>query len=456
MAATLQENCITGDNGQLVVQGTYWRAQTFTPTVTHTITSVKLIIYRKTSPGTVTVSIRATDVNGQPTGTDLCSGTTNGNTLPTGPPYDLREITFGVGYQLTAGIKYAIVVRVAAASVRWRFRNTSGYANGQVEQSDNSGSTWVSYSAFDCMFEEWGEVSATGGGKILLETGDGLLQEDLTGNYYILQETVGGMAYLRLIASGLTLSATIGRSRGKKKTINSALTLSATINRIRGRKRTITSALALAATIGKKVEFKKIITSALTLSATIAKKVEFHRTVDSALTLAATIIRRGVKDTLVTINSALSLSATIGRKVESHRAVASSLILSATISNAKEFHRAVASELTLSATISRARGVKKTITSALTLAATIARKVEWHRAISSNLTLAATIVTGTIAKIYKVIVTEGNVFAVKVIEGNIRSVRTVLGNVFSVKTIEGAVHTIRTAAEKLFGVTEEE
>jgi len=78
----LYEYYNTGDDSSTNVYNITWYAQTFTPSVAHTITSVKLLLYRTGSPGTVTVSIRATDGSGHPIGSDLCSGTTNGDTLP--------------------------------------------------------------------------------------------------------------------------------------------------------------------------------------------------------------------------------------------------------------------------------------------------------------------------------------------------------------------------------------
>jgi len=79
----LYEYYNTGDDSSQSVYGSNWYAQTFTSSIAHTITSVKLKLYRTGSPGTVTVSIRATDGSGHPILPDLCSGTTDGNTLPT-------------------------------------------------------------------------------------------------------------------------------------------------------------------------------------------------------------------------------------------------------------------------------------------------------------------------------------------------------------------------------------
>ncbi len=104
--ATRFEHYITGDDGAWEFGIINWMAQTFTPSTAHKITSVKLPLYRWGSPGTITVSIKATDGNGHPTGDDLCLGTTDGNAL---------------------------------------------------EWSNNSGSSWTTEAEQDFLFEEWGE-----------------------------------------------------------------------------------------------------------------------------------------------------------------------------------------------------------------------------------------------------------------------------------------------------------
>ncbi|MBA7630622.1 hypothetical protein ES703_38146 [subsurface metagenome] len=98
------------DDADKYIYANVWSAQTFTPSTAHKITSVKLLCWREGIPGTVTVSIRATS-GGHPTGGDLCSGTTDGNTLPLSSPYEWREITLGAGADLSADTMYAIVVR---------------------------------------------------------------------------------------------------------------------------------------------------------------------------------------------------------------------------------------------------------------------------------------------------------------------------------------------------------
>jgi len=159
--ATKFEYYNTDDDAYGQIYSSSWRAQTFTPSNNHKITSVKLLLYRSGSPGTVTVSIRATDGSGHPTGGDLCSGTTNGNTLTTNTNGEWREITLGDGYSLSGSTKYAIVVRALDGDgdncLRWRVDSTSAsYSGGNDEYSNDSGSSWDNSPGHDFMFEEWG------------------------------------------------------------------------------------------------------------------------------------------------------------------------------------------------------------------------------------------------------------------------------------------------------------
>lgn len=158
--STLYEYYNTGGDAYIDFSGEVWRAQTFTPATAHKITSVKLQLCRVGLPGIITVSIRATDGAGHPTGEDLCSGTIDGDTLPTTAEW--REITLGAGYNLSADTKYAIVVRAPSGDTSnyiYLLVDTSSptYAGGVEEYSTDSGLTWTADTTVDCMFEEWGE-----------------------------------------------------------------------------------------------------------------------------------------------------------------------------------------------------------------------------------------------------------------------------------------------------------
>jgi hypothetical protein len=152
------EYLITGDDSANNPYGATYVAQTFTPQLSHTIKSVKLLLYRQGNPGTIAVSIRATS-SGKPTGSDLCSGTLNGNTIETSATW--YEITLGAGIDLVAGTMYAIVVGAPSGSsgnvLFWRRKGTSTlYPRGTDATGLNNGlGPWTAY-LNDYMFEEWG------------------------------------------------------------------------------------------------------------------------------------------------------------------------------------------------------------------------------------------------------------------------------------------------------------
>ena len=161
--STLYENYNTGDDSFTLFYGAAWFAQSFTPSIAHKITSVKLKIKRIGSPGTLIVGIRATDGSGHPTGADLCSGTTNADNLPLHPAaYEWREITLGAGSNLDASTKYAIVARIAGGDTNnkmmWATDITSPtYTDGVLCASLDSGGSWSSGNDYDLLFEEYGD-----------------------------------------------------------------------------------------------------------------------------------------------------------------------------------------------------------------------------------------------------------------------------------------------------------
>ena len=159
------EYYIINDDTFRVVADNDWYAQTFTPALVHKITSVKLRLAVIGLPGDLTVSIKATDGEGKPTLGDLCFGTTDADTLTNDFAGEWREIALGAGFDLEVDTKYAIVVRLlggdASNKVLWRGDFSSAtYPGGEYLESANSGGTWTAVSAYDFMFEEWGEGEA--------------------------------------------------------------------------------------------------------------------------------------------------------------------------------------------------------------------------------------------------------------------------------------------------------
>lgn len=163
----IQQFYSTGGDAGYLSYGVRWDCQTFTTVAEYTITYVNLLLYRYGNVGTITVSIRATDVDGKPTGADLCVGTTNGNTLPTLTTGESRRIDFTVPVVLSATTKYAIVVRALSGTSSkrfyWKYDSTSpSYAGGSFGYSTNSGSAWTLNTSYDFIFECYGSLTSSG------------------------------------------------------------------------------------------------------------------------------------------------------------------------------------------------------------------------------------------------------------------------------------------------------
>jgi hypothetical protein len=163
---TLQDS-YTDDDDDFVLYGAAWRGQTFTPSTSFYATSVKLKMYAAGSPGTVTVSIRNTS-GGVATGVDLCSGTTNGDTLTASTAGELREVAMSpTSITLSAGTMYAICARAPAGDASNKLGLRQKYvgadAGGTRIDSGDSGASWTT-DTMDLVFYIYGTATAGGGG----------------------------------------------------------------------------------------------------------------------------------------------------------------------------------------------------------------------------------------------------------------------------------------------------
>lgn len=163
---------LNGETGR-VCYGVNWSGQTFTPSITHQITSVKLNCYKRDSPndspGDITVSIRATS-GGLPTGGDLASGTIAEADIPSWgvAGYDWVEATFSSTCVLVADTKYAIIVKAPDGDaqnyvgLRMTVTGADGYTRGNHADSYDSGVNWEDSEGgafyYDMFFEEWGNL----------------------------------------------------------------------------------------------------------------------------------------------------------------------------------------------------------------------------------------------------------------------------------------------------------
>ena len=167
-AYELQENYSTGADGDYTIQNTEWYAQTVTiDTGSHTINEIRIFGYREGEPGAITISLRETDDTGLPLGTDLTSGTFDGDavTNSTDGAWCAVAVT---EINLAYNEVYAVVIRANVGDDDNAFHikvdeSSPAYADGSAIESSDSGVTWSADASTDAYFEIYG--------KALLEVG---------------------------------------------------------------------------------------------------------------------------------------------------------------------------------------------------------------------------------------------------------------------------------------------
>lgn len=142
-----QQNLSLSNNGN-GINNVNWAGQTFVPALTGQLSRVDLSLFCSGCTGTapsITVSVRATDGSGLPTGADLAAVTF---TTSTSGAASFFTATFPTPAPVTAGTQYAIVVRNATnpsvgTNALTRSTDNTAYAPGQRVTSANSGGTWI-------------------------------------------------------------------------------------------------------------------------------------------------------------------------------------------------------------------------------------------------------------------------------------------------------------------------
>ncbi|HLX09890.1 MAG TPA: carboxypeptidase regulatory-like domain-containing protein [Thermoanaerobaculia bacterium] len=168
-----QQNTVLGTSG-VGITTTTWGGQTFTPGRSGVVTEVDINLFCSGCTGTtpnLTLSIRATS-GGLPTGADLASATITG--FSNGGAASFFTATFGTPPAVTAGTKYALVIRPTANPSPGTYALTrSGtatagadvYAGGTRVSGATSGTVWS--------IPLTGGVSTDAGFKIHLDSGFG-------------------------------------------------------------------------------------------------------------------------------------------------------------------------------------------------------------------------------------------------------------------------------------------
>ena len=149
--------------------GVNWDAQTFTPSVTHTLKAISLNVGRVGVPGNVVVSIKATS-GGEPTGDDLATSTVSGNPWPLSvtPAWLAEWVVFNMvpNIELESSTQYAIVIRNTGGDtsnrIVYKFDATGAYTGGARFDSVNSGVSWTEQVGEDIAFKDWGADNYAG------------------------------------------------------------------------------------------------------------------------------------------------------------------------------------------------------------------------------------------------------------------------------------------------------
>jgi hypothetical protein len=138
--------------------GTHWHAQLINALNGAVITSIVLKLGLSSglgwSDGNITVSIRASDSNGHPTGSDLASATRYHGML--GQVMLDYEFVLSQYVTLTPNVNYCIVVRVPSGDVTHDLvvgsDDMNVYSRGYLSSSVNSGSSWTTVTGNDLYF----------------------------------------------------------------------------------------------------------------------------------------------------------------------------------------------------------------------------------------------------------------------------------------------------------------
>jgi hypothetical protein len=153
-------------NNTILTSATVWRAQTFTITTAHTITSIKLYISNSGAANSgCAYHIRATTA-GAPSGGDLASGTVADGSLLAAPG-EVVTVSLGAGALLNIGT-YAICIEGVNQLIN-SDQGTPTYAGGSRWNSVDSGANWSEQTNDDFYFEEWGDPVASSGAKSMVQ-----------------------------------------------------------------------------------------------------------------------------------------------------------------------------------------------------------------------------------------------------------------------------------------------
>jgi hypothetical protein len=169
-----QANTVSTGQG-LSITTTNWGGTTFTAGRTGLLTKADIALFclACTTTAPVTVSVRDTS-GGLPTGADLATATGAGTNSGSGA---VIPVTFGTPLQVTAGHKYALVVRPNTAPtgtlyVELEASGSNPYAGGSWVRGATSGTSWAATTAYDAVFHTFVDSGYQPSGTFVSSTKD--------------------------------------------------------------------------------------------------------------------------------------------------------------------------------------------------------------------------------------------------------------------------------------------
>lgn len=180
----------------------------------------------------------------------------------------------------------------------------------------------------------------------------------------------------------LSLAASINRDFDIDRAINSGLTIAATILKSKGRTIISTVNLTLAPTFGRALTFARATTSNLSIAGNIAKG--WGRAIATTCNLTIGMSLTKSLDFIRATTSNLTLSPVIARALTYSRATTTGITSAFTLSFHKGYTVITSAGITLASSFAKSKGFTRAITTGLTAGITVARKFAMTKVFGSR------------------------------------------------------------------------
>jgi hypothetical protein len=203
----------------------------------------------------------------------------------------------------------------------------------------------------------------------------------------------------RAVSGNLSVAASVVRSRTITRATTSNLSVAVSLLKGWGRTKVVNAGLTISAAVVRTRAITRAVTAGLTAAATVAKTVVWNKGVSAGLTIGAVITATGVAVTnyLITVAANLTASASVVRTLAATRTTASNLTVATSLLKGWGRTKAVNAGLTVAAAVTRTRAITRATVTSLTASAVVVRTRAITRATTTRLSVAASIVASTLS-----------------------------------------------------------